>query len=100
MRKARYGPVKAVGVIDAGGGHVKYPLKGGRWIVSKRRKRAFRVMSKHCGGKKYFAILREYSKEDAQAPYHGGELDIDKLTAGEHYKVYRYRHILFTCRKP
>ncbi len=96
LRARRVGPA-GVGVIDSGGGHLRYPIKGGQFSVKKRRSRAFKKMAKHCGGEKRFRIKKEYTIEDVETSFQQTDLEASKLLEQGHYTVERYRHILFEC---
>lgn len=100
-RKRQKGPVPEVGVIDAGGGHIRYALKGPKSLVRKRRKNAYKKMAEYCEGMKLVRVLKEYTSDDVETPYHVDDLDADKLLDGGHYRIDAYRHIEFECvRKP
>ncbi|MFH1723390.1 MAG: hypothetical protein ABII00_02090 [Elusimicrobiota bacterium] len=100
-RRRVRGPVPEVGLIDPGGGHARYALKGPVWLVRKRRARAFRKMAGYCEGKDLIRIRKEYSRDDAVTPFQASDLDPAKLLESGHYKVESYRHIIFECiREP
>lgn len=96
-RRRVRGPVAEVGVLDPGGGRARYALFGPRWLVRKRRKRAFRLMGKYCEGKDLVRIEKEHTSDHVETPYHTSDLDAEKLLDAGHYKVESYRHILFKC---
>ena len=99
-RPRRVGTVAGVGVIDPGGGHLRYPLQGAELAIRKRRERAFKKMAAHCGGKDRFRIKKEYTADDAMTPFPETDLDADKLVDTGHYRIDRYRHITFKCAEP
>ncbi len=99
VRTPRKGPVAGVGIVDPGGGHIRYPLKGPERVVRNRRKAAYRKMAQQCGGKTLFRVKREYSREDDSTPFDSTDLEAEKLMADEHYQVEDHRHILFECVK-
>lgn len=97
LRPQRAGPVPEVGIVDAGGGHLRYPLKGPRLVVRKRRERAMRKMAAICRGSALFRITREFTSEDSDTEYAERELSSDTLTQSAHYRVDAYRHVEFQC---
>ncbi len=100
MRPRLEGPVAEVGLIDPGGGHVRYALKGPKYLLKKRRKSAFKKMIKHCRGEKLFQIHKEFTRGDVETPYHSTDLTPEKLLEDGHYQVESYRHIVFECVNP
>ncbi len=96
-RPRRMGSVEGVGVIDPGGGHLRYPIKGGNFLIKKRRRRAFKKMARHCGGEKRFRIKKEYTIEDVETSFQQTDLEAAKLLEQDHYTVERYRHVVFEC---
>lgn len=94
------GPVAEVGLIDAGAGRVRFALKGPAWLVAKRRKRAFRLIERYCGGPALFKVSAEREAEIAETPYTEDDLDVDKFMERGHYRVDRYRVVEFECVKP
>jgi len=96
-RRRVRGPVAEVGIIDPGGGHVRYALKGPGWLVRGRRKAAFKKMAKYCEGEDLVRVEREYQSEDAMTPFNSSDLDEQKLMEAGHYRVESYRHVLFRC---
>lgn len=97
IRPRRMGPVEGVGVIDPGGGHLRYAIKGGNFMIEKRRKRAFKKMAKHCGGEELFRIKKEYTIEDVETSFQQTDLEAAKLLEQNHYTIERYRHVVFEC---
>ncbi len=96
-RRRVRGPVAEVGLIDPGGGHVRYALRGPGWLVRARRRKAFKKMAEYCEGKELVRVEGEYSREDVLTPFHAADLDEKKLLGTGHYQVEEYRHILFRC---
>jgi len=99
-RRRIRGPVAEVGVIDPGGGHARYAMKGPRWVARKRRKAAFRKMAKYCEGEGLIRIEKEYESEDVMTPFNSTDLDENKLLETGHYRVELYHHMLFHCERP
>lgn len=98
-RRPRKGPVAAVGYVDLGGGEVRYSLDGWDWIVASRRRTALRLMRRNCGDELVPAVVDEFSRVDADAPYAGE--DVSTLESGvSHYVLERYEHIAYECRVP
>lgn len=96
-RPRRLGTVEGIGVIDPGGGHLRYAIKGGNFWVKKRRRRAFKKMARNCGGEKRFGIKKEYTIEDVETSFQQTDLAAAKLLEQDHYTIERYRHIIFEC---
>ncbi len=96
-RPRRISRVEGVGVIDPGGGHLRYAITGGNFMIGKRRKRAFKKMTKHCGGEKRLKIKKEYTIEDVETSFQQTDLEASKLLEQDHYTVERYRHVIFEC---
>jgi hypothetical protein len=97
-RKPRRGPVKEVGYVDYGGGHVRYSAEGWSWIVASRRKTALKLMSRNCGPDLAPEITDEYSRADADAAYNGSDIDSGMSIGDEHFKIERYVHLAYECR--
>ncbi|MBI5595964.1 MAG: hypothetical protein HY928_07735 [Elusimicrobia bacterium] len=94
------GPVAEVGLIDAGAGRVRFALKGPGWLVAKRRKRAFKLMERYCGGAQYLKVSGERDAEIAETPYTEDDLDVEKFMERGHYRVDSFRVVEFECLKP
>lgn len=98
-RKPRKGPVAEVGYVDPGGGDVRYSTEGWGWIVSMRRSTALRKMRRVCKPKDLEAkVIDEFSRDDVDASYVGGEMADEMAKGLQHYNVAPYRHIVFICR--
>ncbi|MCX5789665.1 MAG: hypothetical protein NTX64_14345 [Elusimicrobia bacterium] len=100
MRKPRPGPVASV-VLDAGGGHVQYSLRGPGFVVSARRKDALEKMAEACGGEGRFRIVDEVARQEAQASFLGGDVDEEGEVskASRHYDFVTTQHVYFECEK-
>ena len=100
MRKGRPGPVPGV-VLDAGGGHVRYSLRGPRFIVAARRKDALEKMAEACGGEGRFRIVDEVAREETQANFLGEDLDEEGQISksSRHYDFVTTQHVYFECEK-
>lgn len=99
-RKRVKGPVAEVGLIDAGAGRARFALKGPGWLVARRRRRAFRLVEKYCGGPRLYKVLRERDAEISETPYTEDDLDVDKFMQRGHYRVESFRVVEFECLKP
>ena len=99
-RRRVKGPVAEVGLIDAGAGRVRYALKGPGWLVAKRRKRAFGLMEKYCGGPQMYKVLGERDAEVSETPYTEDDLDAEKFMQRGHYRVESFREATFECVMP
>jgi hypothetical protein len=99
-RRRVKGPVAEVGLIEPGAGQVRYPLKGPGWLVARRRKHAYALMEKHCGGPTFFKVLSEKDAELAETRYIEEDLEADEFLQRGHYKVEKYREVEFECVKP
>ncbi len=97
-RRSRTGPVKEVGFVEMGGGHVRYSLAGWSWFVSGRRRHAFRLMRKNCGRKLSPQVLDEYMRQDADIAYAGEDVATNISKGLEHFKIEPFQHILYECR--
>jgi hypothetical protein len=95
--KRMKGPVAEVGLIDPGGGRVRYALKGPSLLVRKRRADAFKRMARYCEGEDLVRIEKEETREDVETPYYARDLDESIGQQLSHYKVEIYRHIRFRC---
>lgn len=97
-RKPRKGPVKEVGFVDFGGGHVRYSLEGWGPIVASRRRTAFRLMARNCGKELEPRIVDEYARQDADATYSGQDIASSMTIGDEHFVIERYQHLSYECR--
>ena len=99
-RPRRPGPVSEVG-LDAGGGHLRYSLRGPGWAVASRRKDAFEKIATFCGGPERYRIVDEVARVDTAARYTATDLgDEDSLTkASRHYESRTVQHLYFECEK-
>lgn len=95
-KKPRKGPVPEVGIVDPGGGEIRYSTEGWDMIVSGRRYSAKRKMKRVCRPLKA-KIVDEYTREDVQVPYAGADLEENLQKGLEHYEVAPYHHIVFEC---
>ena len=95
--KRMKGPVAEVGLIEPGGGHVRYALKGPSFLVRKRRSDAFKRMARYCEGEDLVRIEKEETREDVETPYHAQDLSESIGQQLSHYRVETYRHIRFRC---
>lgn len=96
-RVRRPGPVPEV-VLDPGGGHLRYSLKGPSWAVRSRRNDALAKMSQFCGDSKY-RILDEVSRDETSATYAGDDLEEGLSKSGRHYEYQKTHHLYFECGK-
>lgn len=99
-RRPRRGPVKEVGYVDYGGGHVRYSAEGWSWAVASRRRLALKLMSRNCGKDLEPKVTDEYVRQDADAPYAGQDIDSSMSIGDEHYKIERFVHLSYECRVP
>lgn len=97
-RRPRKGPVKEVGFVDFGGGRVRYSAEGWDWVVASRRRLALKLMARNCGKELAPVITDEYTRQDADAPYAGQDIEASMDSGGEHYVIERYVHIAYECR--
>lgn len=97
-RKPRRGPVKEVGYVDMGGGEVRYSAEGWPAAVASRRRLALKLMRVNCGKELEPRIVDEYTRQDADAPYAGQDIEASMDSGGEHYVIERYVHIAYECR--
>lgn len=99
-RPRRRGPVPEV-VIDAGGGHLRYSLRGPAPFVSSRRRDALEKIAEFCGGETRTRIVDEVARVDTEARYVGGDLeDEDGLSkTSRHYESRTVQHLYFECEK-
>jgi hypothetical protein len=95
-RPPRRGPVKEVGFVDYGGGHVRYSAEGWAWFVASRRKLALRLMSRNCGSLEA-RITDEYSRQDADASYSGVDIQSSMSMGDQHFVIERYVHLAYEC---
>lgn len=96
-RRRVKGPVAEVGLIDAGAGQARYALKGPGWLVARRRRRAFVLMERQCGGAAKFKVAAERDEERGVTRYTEDDLDAEKFMERGHYKVDSYRVLEFEC---
>lgn len=99
-RPRRPGPVPEV-VLDAGGGHLRYSLRGPGWFVSSRRQDAIEKMNQYCGGGDRYRIVDEVARVDTQARFVATDLgDEDSLNKSDrHYETRTVQHLYFECVK-
>ena len=97
-KKPRKGPVPEVGYVETGGGEVRYSVDGWRLVVSLRRGSALRKMRRVCKAKDLTAkVVDEWTHEDVDASYVGGEMSEEMARGLEHFNVAPYHHIVFEC---
>ena len=99
-RRPRKGPVKEVGFVDFGGGHIRYSSEGWNWAVSSRRRLALKLMSRNCGKELTPKIVDEYVRQDADATYSGQDINSSMAIGDEHFKIEHYVHLSYECRVP
>jgi len=99
-RRPRKGPVKEVGFVDFGGGHVRYSAEGWSWAVASRRRLALKLMARNCGKELEPRITDEYTRQDADAPYAGQDIGSSMSIGDEHFNIERYVHVSYECRVP
>jgi hypothetical protein len=99
-RPRRPGPVPEV-VLDAGGGHFRYSLRGPGWFIAARRRDALEKMGQFCGGADRYRIVDEVARVDTEARYVATDLgDEDALTkSARHYESRTVQHLYFECAK-
>ncbi|MBI3563845.1 MAG: hypothetical protein HY079_01455 [Elusimicrobia bacterium] len=97
-RKPRKGPVKEVGFVDFGGGHVRYSAEGWPLIVASRRRLARRLMARNCGRDLEPRVLDEYARMDADAKYSEEDISATLARGDEHFVLEKYVHISYDCR--
>jgi hypothetical protein len=93
------GPVAEVGWIDPGGGHVRWPTRGGGFLVRLRRSDALKRARAHCGAVPV-QVVREWTQDDVDTAYAGDDLSESMRYGLDHYKVESYRHLEFKCARP
>ena len=100
MRPRKAGPVPDV-VLDAGGGHIRYSLRGPGFLVAARRRDALEKMADACGGEGRFRIIDEVAREETHASFIGGDLDEDEgvSKSSRHYEFVSTQHVYFDCEK-
>lgn len=98
-RRPRMGPIKAVGYVDMGGGHVRYSSEGWSWAVASRRRLALKLMARNCGELEP-KIIDEYVRQDADAPYAGQDIASSLAIGDEHFLIEHYIHLAYECRLP
>ena len=97
-RRPRKGPIKEVGFVDLGGGHIRYSMDGWGWFVSGRRRDALRKMRKNCGKLLAPQILDEYLRQDADISYSGEDIALNLDKGMDHFKIAPFEHLLSECR--
>lgn len=97
-RPRRAGPVPEV-LLDAGGGHLRYSLRGPRLLVERRRQDAWAKMALLCGGESRFRVVDEVAREDVEASFTGDELDEPLKATDRHYGTRSRQHVYFECIK-
>ncbi|MFI5345174.1 MAG: hypothetical protein ACHQ51_02255 [Elusimicrobiota bacterium] len=99
-RRPRKGPVKEVGFVEYGGGHVRYSAEGWNWAVASRRRLALKLMERNCGKELTPKIVDEYTRQDADATYSGQDINSSMSIGDEHFKIEHYVHLSYECRVP
>lgn len=97
-RKPRKGPIKEVGFVDFGGGHVRYSTDGWDWFVAGRRRDAMRRMRKNCGKKLAPQVLDEYLRRDTDISYAGEDISVNMERGMDHFKIAPFQHMVYECR--
>jgi len=97
-RRPRKGPIKEVGFVDLGGGHIRYSIDGWSWFVGGRRRDALRRMRKNCGKKLAPQVLDEYLRQDADIAYAGEDISTNIDRGLEHFKIAPFQHMTYECR--
>lgn len=97
-RKPRKGPVKEVGFVDLGGGHIRYSTDGWGWFVAGRRRDALRKMRRNCGKLLAPQILDEYLRQDTDISYAGEDVTTSMDKGIEHFKIAPFNHFVYECR--
>jgi len=101
LRRPVKGPVAEVGYIDPGGGHVRYALRGAKFLVNQRRRDALKRAGRHCDGGMNVRLVKEWRQDDVETPYNGDELEAALKLDLDHYRLEPYQHLLFDCvREP
>jgi hypothetical protein len=98
-KKPRKGPVPEVGVVDPGGGELRYSEDGWGFVVGMRRSTALRRMRRICG-KLMPRVVDDFSRQDVEVPYAGEDLQANIERGLDHYNVAPYHHIVFECITP
>lgn len=98
-RRPRKGPIKEVGFVDLGGGHIRYSTDGWGWFVGGRRRDALRRMRKNCGKKLAPQVLDEYLRQDADIAYSGEDISTNLDRGMEHFKIASFQHMTYECRQ-
>jgi len=98
-RKKVKGPVSEVGLIDAGGGHIKYSTSGWESVVRGRRRDAFSRMAGYCGGADRYKIVDEVTRYEDEAAFQAEDLEESVGSKGRHYGTHPYQHLFFECLK-
>lgn len=97
-RRPRRGPIKEVGFVEAGGGHVRYSIDGWSWFVSGRRRHALRLMRRNCGKQLAPQVLDEYQRQDADIAFAGEDIATNIDKGLEHFKIAPFQHMVYECR--
>ncbi len=97
-RKPRKGPVKEVGFVDMGGGHVRYSTDGWGWFVSGRRRDALRKMRKNCGKELAPQVTDDYHRQDTDISYSGEDVTTNLDKGMEHFKIAPFQHLTYDCK--
>lgn len=97
-RKPRKGPVKEVGFVDLGGGHIRYSTDGWGWFVAGRRRDALRKMRKNCGKLLAPQIMDEYARQDTDISYAGEDVSTSLDKGMEHFRIAPFEHFVYECR--
>ncbi|MBI5202903.1 MAG: hypothetical protein HY925_15025 [Elusimicrobia bacterium] len=99
-RPRRNGPVPEI-VLDAGGGHLRWSLRGGGWLVKSRRADALEQIAAYCGGETKYKIVDEVARVDTEARYVTDDLgESENLSKGDrHYESRTVQHLYFECEK-
>jgi hypothetical protein len=96
-KKPRKGPVAEIGYIDLGGGEVRYSTDGWGIAVKMRRSSALRKMRRVCKKDLLPKITDEFTRDDADVPYSGMDIQDTVQRGHEHFIVGKYHHIVFDC---
>jgi hypothetical protein len=97
-RRPRKGPVKEVGFVELGGGHIRYSTDGWSWFVAGRRRHALRLMRKNCGKQLAPQILDEYQRQDTDISYAGEDVTTSLDKGIEHFRIQPFDHVVYECR--
>jgi len=97
-RRPRKGPVKEVGFVELGGGHLRYSTDGWGWFISGRRRDAMRKMRKNCGKALAPQITDDYARQDTDISYSGEDITVNLDKGMEHFKIAPFQHLVYDCR--